>query len=102
MGFLRRAPATNAHSGTAPAAAMVTPFALPCGRDFYDFSFRRPHPYFRKECAPPNFNEYWWSSVGYYSPAVCPSGYTVGCTRWEDEQGPTVEATETAMMCVPR
>jgi|SRR3569833_574156 len=90
----------TAHGGTQPAAAMTTPFYFPCGKKFYDFSGKKDL-YFNPACAPPNFIDYWWSSVGYYSPALCPSGYTIGCERWHFEQGPTVEPTETAMMCVP-
>jgi hypothetical protein len=79
---------------------MTTPFHLPCGRDFYDFKFQE-EPYFKKSCAPPNFSKYWWDQAGFYSPAICPQGYTMGCTRWDSDQGPTVEPTETAMQCVP-
>ncbi len=80
---------------------MTTQFDFPCGREFYDAKCKK-EPCFRSSCAPPKFQEYWWSTVGYYSPAICPGGYTVGCTRWESGQGPKVEPTEQAMMCVPR
>ncbi|KAK5992251.1 hypothetical protein PT974_05652 [Cladobotryum mycophilum] len=91
---------TTAHKGTTPAAAMTTPFSFPCGPDFLDDKFQNDKEV-RDTCAPPAWEEYWWSSVGYYSPAICPSGYTAGCLRWDSRQGPPVEATETAVQCVP-
>lgn len=89
------------HHGTTPAAAMTTPFPFPCGHNFLNDQFQR-NPEVRDKCAPPGFEQYWWSSVGYYSPAICPSGYTAGCFRWNSKQGPPVEATETAIQCVPK
>ena len=29
-------------------------------------------------CAPPQYKSVWYDG-GYYSPAICPSGYTSGC-----------------------
>lgn len=89
------------HNGVAPAAAMPTPFDLPCGVDFLSNEFHKNQE-LRDRCGPPNFDDYWWSTVGYYSPAVCPRGYTAGCFRWNSAQGPPVEPTETAVQCVPR
>lgn len=91
----------DGHDGTAPAAAMITPFSMPCGKEFYT---EKPigTRYYNDRCAPPNFDRYWWSGVGFYSPAVCPSGYTIGCSRWDAGQGPPVATTETAMQCVPQ
>ena len=93
----------EAHDGTAPAAAMTTAFSFPCGEptDFFDGAYQQ-NPEQRQKCAPPNFEQYWWKSAGYYSPAVCPKGYTAGCMRWNLGQGPPVEPTETAVQCVPR
>lgn len=93
--------AAAAHNGIAPAAAMPTPFDFPCGVNFLSNEFHK-NKNLRDRCGPPNFEAYWWSGVGYYSPAVCPRGYTAGCFRWNSEQGPPVEATETAIQCVPR
>ncbi|KAK6537413.1 hypothetical protein TWF694_011600 [Orbilia ellipsospora] len=52
-------------------------------------------------CAPPAYEMVWYNK-GYYSPGICPSGYTVGCTA----QGQTmnyepIKAGETAALCVP-
>ncbi|XXH02129.1 hypothetical protein Hte_008497 [Hypoxylon texense] len=41
---------------------------------------------------------------GYYSPAICPSGFTAGCTISDErisEGFPPITAGETAMYCVP-
>ncbi|KAH6999276.1 hypothetical protein EDB80DRAFT_724531 [Ilyonectria destructans] len=37
----------------------------------------------------------------YYSPAICPSGYTVDCMRFDNFQGPSVLSGETAAICCP-
>lgn len=92
---------STAHEGTSPAGAMVTPFPFPCGRSFLNEQYQQDEA-MRQRCAPPGFEDYWWSSAGYYSPAICPQGYTAGCFRWNSEQGPAVEPTETAVQCVPR
>ncbi|XWX01573.1 hypothetical protein V2A60_009601 [Cordyceps javanica] len=94
-------PTAAAHDGIAPAAAMPTPFDFPCGVNFLSSEFHK-NQQLRDRCGPPNFDEYWWSTVGYYSPAICPRGYTAGCFRWNSDQGPPVEPTETAVQCVPR
>lgn len=52
-------------------------------------------------CAPPNY-EAVFVNDGYYSPGVCPSGYTVGC----QPSGPSINnerilTDETVGMCVP-
>lgn len=57
-------------------------------------------------CDPP----FWADNIaqkgfGYYSPAICPSGFVVGCTASNDRSGegfPAITAGETAMYCVPR
>lgn len=43
----------------------------------------------------------YFSSV-YYSPAICPAGYTVDCSRYDTEQGPSVKTGETAVICCPK
>ncbi|KAI2775987.1 hypothetical protein F4815DRAFT_370276 [Daldinia loculata] len=56
-------------------------------------------------CDPP----FWADNIaqkgfGYYSPAICPSGFVVGCTASNDRSGegfPAITAGETAMYCVP-
>ncbi|KAH7384498.1 hypothetical protein BKA66DRAFT_79747 [Pyrenochaeta sp. MPI-SDFR-AT-0127] len=42
----------------------------------------------------------YFSSV-YYSPAICPAGYTVDCSRYETDQRPPVKTGETAVICCP-
>lgn len=86
--------------GTSPAGAMVTPFPFPCGLDFLN-SQAQADQQAREKCAPPGFDVYWWSSMGYYSPARCPQGYTDGCHRWHSYQGPAIEPGETAVQCLP-
>ncbi|KAB5549664.1 hypothetical protein GE09DRAFT_180791 [Coniochaeta sp. 2T2.1] len=51
-------------------------------------------------CAPPHFHDVW--RLGFYSPGVCPSGYTIGCT-YENQFGTPWSITrgETAGLCVP-
>jgi hypothetical protein len=85
----------TAHNGLRPATAITTIFTFPCDRpDFWEV----PLP---EGCTPPAWNDY-WGGAAYYSPAICPSGYTICGERWDTRQGPNVEATETAMMCAPR
>lgn len=47
-------------------------------------------------CAPPQYESVWYDG-GYYSPAICPSGYTSGC-----EPTKTMKAGQTGAICVPR
>ncbi|KAJ3466625.1 hypothetical protein MRS44_004189 [Fusarium solani] len=51
-------------------------------------------------CCPP---DYWtiWESFGFYSPGICPHGYTSGCTVTDSAYGGTVRPTEAAAICVP-
>ncbi|KAK3368600.1 hypothetical protein B0H63DRAFT_488795 [Podospora didyma] len=51
-------------------------------------------------CGPPG----WYISssvIPYYSPAICPSGYTAACSWYDSAQGPTPLAGETAYNCLP-
>jgi hypothetical protein len=52
-------------------------------------------------CDPPRFSTVW--KYGFYSPGVCPSGYTIGCS-YTNYMGPAWSITpgETAVWCVPR
>ncbi|MBE3041995.1 hypothetical protein IMZ48_05320 [Candidatus Bathyarchaeota archaeon] len=51
-----------------------------------------------ESCHPPDFMSI-WSNNGYYSPGICFSGYTPGCSvTWGDD----IEPGETATNCVPR
>ncbi|KAI8722715.1 hypothetical protein NCS52_00416200 [Fusarium sp. LHS14.1] len=51
-------------------------------------------------CYPP---DYWtiWESFGFYSPGICPRGYTSGCKVTDSAYGGTVRPTETAAICIP-
>ncbi|KAH6669720.1 hypothetical protein F5X68DRAFT_265178 [Plectosphaerella plurivora] len=52
-------------------------------------------------CGPPGF-EAVFENDGYYSPGVCPSEYTVGCTAEKASiNRETIRAGETVGMCVP-
>jgi len=53
-------------------------------------------------CAPPNLL-YVWEYDGYYSPGVCYSGYTIGCTATAGTiNHEPVKPSETVAFCVPR
>jgi hypothetical protein len=52
-------------------------------------------------CVPPDYVYVWWEQ-GYYSPGVCLSGYTIGCTGSGTLNGLPIRAEETAAVCVPR
>ncbi|KAI0105358.1 hypothetical protein F4776DRAFT_657872 [Hypoxylon sp. NC0597] len=89
------------HDGTPPVAALTTVWTASEGcfpvstRSTTDIDmFWSSYT----DCAPPGYASYF--ETYYYSPAICPSGYTVGCSRYGDFQGPPVEPTETAMLCV--
>lgn len=53
-----------------------------------------------QHCAPPDYENVWWRH-GYYSPGVCFSGYTIGCTGSGILNSVSIKATETAALCVP-
>ncbi|KAF3054861.1 hypothetical protein GL218_07732 [Daldinia childiae] len=89
------------HDGTPPVAALTTVWTPSDGcfpvstRPTTDIDiFWSSNP----ECAPPGYASYF--ETYYYSPAICPSGFTVGCSRYGNFQGPSVELTETAVLCV--
>jgi len=53
-------------------------------------------------CAPPNFVGVFVCD-GYYSPGVCFSGYTIGCTATATSVNfEPVKPSETVALCVPR
>ncbi|KAL7621758.1 hypothetical protein AAE478_009085 [Parahypoxylon ruwenzoriense] len=54
----------------------------------------------KSDCGPPGYTNYF--ETYYYSPALCPNGFTVSCSRYGEFQGPPVQPTETAMLCVMR
>lgn len=61
-------------------------------------------------CVPPQWDEVWFRGA-YYSPGICPSGYTAGCYAFDPEFAGvkqtrhvpelTPKADETAVICVP-
>ena len=56
----------------------------------------------RDGCAPRYYEEVWYNQ-GYYSPGICPSGYTVGCMATGLTMNfEPIKAGETAAICVPR
>ncbi|EJT82005.1 hypothetical protein GGTG_01979 [Gaeumannomyces tritici R3-111a-1] len=87
------------HDGTPPAAALTTVWRPPCpgGPISWDRS-RTVLP--RVEAFSPCLPE-GWVTTGYFSPAICPSGYVSACGRFDAAQGPPVEAGETAVLCGP-
>ena len=109
--------ATRTLSGTGAATgatALVVPlptvFTVPadgCRNHIYE-GFRTVST----SCVPPMFNQVWYSK-GYYSPGVCPSSYSIGCTvtdveGWGDLAtgvsgfaGQTIAPGESAYYCVP-
>ena len=61
------------------------PCSYPIGFEAYD----------EPDCAPPQYVSVWYDG-GYYSPAICPSGYSIGC-----EPTKTMKAGQTGGICVP-
>ncbi|KAK6540844.1 hypothetical protein TWF694_008228 [Orbilia ellipsospora] len=64
---------------------------------YYALSESRKYP-----CAPPYFDQV-YNSWGYYSPGICPSGYTIGCypNPTDTLNFRAIAPTETAALCVP-
>jgi len=108
------------HGGTPPAGAHPSRWTLPCGlltNVYYANGFFGGQTTSPSSCGPSgwyasstpsveSFAPYvvtwtWPVRVGYYSPAICPSGYTAACSWYRTHQGPTPEPTETAMNCLP-
>ncbi|KAI1391743.1 uncharacterized protein F4822DRAFT_104424 [Hypoxylon trugodes] len=56
-------------------------------------------------CDPPAWTNYLAQrGFGYYSPAICPNGFSVACTVNDERSSegfPAIKAGETAMYCVP-
>lgn len=56
-------------------------------------------------CGPPEFLSVWYSN-GFYSPGICPSGYSIGCTNtvtgFQRPSDFLVTPGESAYWCVPR
>jgi hypothetical protein len=80
-----------------PVAALTTVWTPPCGIDALFFG----NP--PTTCLPTSWSSYWVSfnsGLGYYSPAICPSGFSRGCPRFNIGQGPEPIAGEEAWNCV--
>ncbi|KAL1893386.1 hypothetical protein Cpir12675_004169 [Ceratocystis pirilliformis] len=75
---------------------MTTVFTPPCGAVIMAAQMETP------ECVAPGMSSV-WRNGGFYSPGVCPSGYTTNCVRSEKRDGELipVRPEETAAMCVP-
>lgn len=96
-------PSTKAHDGTPPAGSLTTIWAAPpdCISHGFDDSTTVISTWTSNPlCDPPGWSSYWNDAAGYYSPAICPGLYTLGCTRYTDIQGPPLEPSETASNCV--
>ncbi|KAK3368252.1 hypothetical protein B0H63DRAFT_528624 [Podospora didyma] len=88
-----------------PVAALTSIWTPPCGSGswFRPAFATRTTDNVAVSCPPPNWSAYWRGSngIGYYSPAICPSGLTIGCTRWAgDFHGPETLPGEEAWLCV--
>src|SRR5579871_2113197 len=87
------------HNGTSPAAPLTTVYtpAVSC-QTITTW-------YYKDECMPTNWRIFWdGPQAGYYSPAICPSGYTPACLRPDPSTanyGPPLEMGETARICCP-
>ncbi|EHA53915.1 hypothetical protein MGG_04770 [Pyricularia oryzae 70-15] len=89
------------HNSTTPAGSLTTIWTPPCPggpMTTWDSNANRS----LEGCMPTNYKDlYYDGNVGYYSPGICPSGYTSACSRYNTQQGPPLEPEETAVMCAP-
>lgn len=83
-------PTSSRHMGVDPASSLTFPYTFPS-----DCSTRTDtlQLSYSKSCAP--------LTGDYYSPAICPSGWTAAWTRKSKDAGPSIETDETAMQCCP-
>jgi len=88
---------TDVHGDYKYAVPLTTIFRPPPGCRFPLEELAAP------KCWPPS-RENVWDEGGFYSPGLCPSEYTVGCTVTAGEKlnGVFIRANETAGICVPR
>ena len=65
-----------------------------------------PYKYLTSICMPTSWELYSSLNRGYYSPGICPSGYTSACPRPGGNPsaiyGPPMIPSETAIICCPR
>lgn len=101
------------------AGPLTTVFQTPdfCASSIWEYPLTPP--LYSSICMPPNFNNYWNWQIGYYSPGICPSGYTAACdfptslatfsSFTDDNSAPNswpyyggqVKSDETARLCCP-
>ncbi|TLS27788.1 hypothetical protein PpBr36_00378 [Pyricularia pennisetigena] len=89
------------HDGTTPAGSLTTIWTPPCPggpMTTWDSSANKS----LESCMPTNYKDvYYYGNAGYYSPGICPSGYTSACRQYNTQQGPPLEPEETAVICAP-
>ena len=86
--FLIRAPQKMSR----PVPSLTTVWTPECSSIFHFYETST------KSCLPPEYDAV-WDNNGYYSPGICFSGYTSGCSpTWYND----IEPGETAAHCVPR
>jgi hypothetical protein len=100
------------------AGPLTTVFKTPdfCASSLWEDTMTPP--LYSSICMPPNFNNYWNWQIGYYSPGICPSGYSQACefptslasfssftdgssTKSWPYYGGDVKPDETARLCCP-
>ncbi|KAK8055339.1 hypothetical protein PG993_000566 [Apiospora rasikravindrae] len=96
-----------------PLAALTTVFTHSCSESWLLTTTRAPsrYPAFPTggpaSCEPPSWNDnIAFQGIGFYSPAICPSGFFVGpscgVTKTRTQEGfPPVTSGETVAYCVP-
>ena len=102
------------HGGTAPLAALTTIFTPPCPTTWLLTTTKLPsqNPPFPSagpsSCDPPAWNQNLeGAGFDYYSPAICPSGFSVGpfcyaLVKTRTSEGfPAVASGESVAYCVP-
>jgi len=96
-------PPTTTATRYVPMVSLTTIFTLTCGIDIL-YSYDDWPPKIPISCQPPNWMNYlklFPTGDGYYSPAICPSGFYPACSRFYESQGPPVAPRETACNCAP-
>jgi len=87
---------------------LTTVFTAPAACEYpFPSSFSGP-----ASCVPENWVSAAQAPLGYYSPGICPAGYTVGCDAWTSLRISYFEMSgvstylpsdgETAKLCIPR
>ncbi|KAK0636802.1 hypothetical protein B0T17DRAFT_90270 [Bombardia bombarda] len=104
---------TAIHGGTAPLAALTTIFTPPCPTSWILTTTKLPSQYppfpttGPSSCDPPSWDKnIEGKGFQFYSPAICPQGFSVGqncglTTTKTSEGFPAVAPGETVVYCVP-